>query len=102
MSGEFAVEVGAIRAQAQNFMGVAGDIAQLVDEVRALDLPRTGDGRLDGVIARLLDEIRVATDGIGMVFEADGRGLMANAALYESSDAATARLAEAIDARTVS
>jgi hypothetical protein len=99
MSGEFAADLVAIRGQAQDFIGESSNVAQLVDELRALDTPRTGEGGLDGLIGRLLDEVKAASGGVGMVLEVDGRGLIANANTYESADNDSAQRARKIGGR---
>jgi hypothetical protein len=99
MGADFAADLMAIRALARDFLGESGNVGQLVTELQALDRAQTGDGGLDDLIERLLEDVRAAAGGAGMTFEADSRALTANASTYESVDSESASLARSTMSR---
>ena len=84
--GGFTADPAALKGQAQEFLREAQAMAQLVGALRGAGTARTGDGGLDGLIAARLGDMEASAGGAGMALEADGAGLMANAANYEKAD----------------
>jgi hypothetical protein len=82
----FDVHVGTLRTQAQEFFGESENLAQLVTDLDAVGTVNTGDGGLDGLVARLVDEIKSSVGGGGMALESDGQGLLTTARNYEAAD----------------
>jgi hypothetical protein len=85
MSGGFNADPDALRAQAQRFLDESGVMAGLVGSLGGARAS-TGDGGLDGLIARLVDQVKSSAGGAGMALESDGAGLIVNAANYEAAD----------------
>jgi hypothetical protein len=84
--GGFTADVGAIKGEAQQILQEAQTMAQLVSSLGGVGTARTGDGGLDGLIASRLGQVEAAVGGAGMAMEADGIGLLGNAANYEKAD----------------
>jgi hypothetical protein len=86
MGGGFTADPAALRAEAGRFMQESETLARLVGSLGGAGRATTGDGALDGLIARLLDEITTSAGSAGMALEDDGGGLIVNAANYEAAD----------------
>jgi hypothetical protein len=61
-------------------------MAKLVGSLGGAGMVKTGDGGLDGLIASRLSEVQTSVGGAGIALEADGTGLLVNAANYERAD----------------
>lgn len=88
MDGGFSADPDALRGQARDFLGESDNLAQLANSLGRNSVS-TGDGGLDALIARLVDEVKASVGGAGMSVEADGAGLMASAQNYEAADQAS-------------
>lgn len=84
--GGFTADPGALRSRAQHLMTESEGMARLVGSLDGAGRASTGDGGLDGLISRLLDEVKSSVGGAGMALEADGAGLIIDAANYEKAD----------------
>jgi hypothetical protein len=85
MSG-FSADPDALRAQAGRLLSESQSMALLVGSLGGAGRAVTGDGGLDGLIAGLVDQLQASAGGAGMALEADGAGLLVNAANYVSAD----------------
>lgn len=86
MGGGFTADPAAMRAQAGHYLQESENLARLVGTLGGAGRASTGDGGLDGLVARLLEEITTSAGGAGMALEDDGGGLLVNAANYEAAD----------------
>ena len=86
MGGGFTADPGALRALARQLFDESRRMAVVVGGIGGAGRASTGDGALDGLVARLLGEVESSAGGAGMALEADGTGLTIAAANYESAD----------------
>jgi hypothetical protein len=82
----FSADPGAMRAQAQRFFSGSQGLASLVGSLGGAGRASTGDPGLDGLVARLLEEVTTSAGSAGIALEADGTGITINAANYEAAD----------------
>jgi hypothetical protein len=86
VSAGFSADPGALRAQAGQFFGASQGLGSLVGSLGGAGRAATGDAGLDGLIARLVEELTASAGGAGIALEADGAGLLVSAANYEAAD----------------
>lgn len=86
MGGGFSADPGAMRSQAQRFFSGSQDLASLVGTLGGAGRASTGDPGLDGLVARLLEEVTTSAGSAGIALESDGAGLEVSAANYEAAD----------------
>jgi hypothetical protein len=85
----FSVDPDALRLLGRLFSDRGQAVAYLVDELLGVGSADTGNGELDGLIARRIGEIERALTGAGQAMEADGSGLFCTAGNYTSADASS-------------
>jgi hypothetical protein len=85
----FRADIDALRQVGGAFSDGGRAVAYLVDRLLGVASADTGNGELDGLVARRVSEIERALTGAGQAFEADGSGLLCTANNYTAADIAS-------------
>jgi hypothetical protein len=85
----FSADTDALLQAGRTFGDGGHALAYVVDGLLGVGSVSTGNGELDGLIARRVGEIERALTGAGQAFEADGSGLVCTANNYTSADVAS-------------